>query len=58
MYHLNLLSIILIIVAFFIFYNECNKKLSYTEIILLTIAFVAVIRGAYNYIQIDNNNNK
>ena len=54
MYQLNYLSIILILIAFFIFYNEFNKKLSIADMCLLTIAFIAILRASYNYIQIDN----
>jgi hypothetical protein len=65
MYQLNYLSILLILLAFFIFYNEFNKKLSIADMCLLAIAFIAILRASYNYIQIDNslnlnskNNNK
>ena len=60
MYHLNSLSILLILIAFFVFYNEFNKKLHYCEMLLLAIAFVAILRGSYNYIQLENqaNNNQ
>ena len=54
MYHLNLLSILLILIAFFVLYNEFNKKLHYCEMLLLAIAFVAILRGSYNYIQLEN----
>ena len=54
MYKLNYLSILLILLAFFIFYNEFNKKLSFADMCLLTIAFIAILRASYNYIQIDN----
>ena len=54
MYQLNYLSILLILLAFFIFYNEFNKKLSIADMCLLAIAFIAILRASYNYIQIDN----
>ena len=54
MYNLNLLSILLILIAFFVFYNEFNKKLHFCEMLLLAIAFVAILRGSYNYIQLEN----
>jgi hypothetical protein len=57
MYQLNYLSILLILLAFFIFYNEFNKKLSLADMCLLTIAFIAILRASYNYIQIDNSLN-
>jgi hypothetical protein len=62
MYSLNILSLLLILVAFFVFYNEFNKNLNIAEMILLAISFIAILRAAYNYSQIDiktnNNNNK
>ena len=54
MYKTNYLSILLILLAFFVFYNEFNKKLSIAEMALLAIAFIAIVRASYNYIQIDN----
>ena len=54
MYHLNYLSILLILLAFFIFYNEFNTKLSIADMCLLAIAFIAILRASYNYIQLDN----
>ena len=57
MYQLNLLSILLILIAFFVFYNEFNKKLHYCEMLLLAIAFVAILRASYNYIQLENQAN-
>ena len=58
MYQLNMLSILLILIAFFVFYNEFNKKLNITEMLLLAIAFIAILRASYNYIQIDNSNKR
>jgi len=58
MYQLNMLSILLIIIAFFVFYNEFNKKLNTIEMLLLAIAFIAILRASYNYIQIDNSNKR
>ena len=59
MYHLNLLSLLLISIALCIFYNEYNNKLTLPEICLFAIAFIAIVRAAYNYIIIDNKlNNK
>ena len=58
MYQLNMLSILLILIAFFVFYNEFNKKLNITEMLLLAIAFIAILRASYNYIQIDNANKR
>ena len=62
MYSLNILSLLLILVAFFVFYNEFNKNLNIAEMILLAISFIAILRAAYNYSQINiktnyNNNN-
>ena len=57
MYQLNYLSILLILLAFFIFYNEFNKKLSIADMCLLAIAFIAILRASYNYIQLDNSLN-
>jgi hypothetical protein len=54
MYQLNYLSILLILLAFFIFYNEFNKKLSIADMCLLAIAFIAILRASYIYIRIDN----
>ena len=56
MYNLNMLSIVLILIAFFVFYNEFNKKLNIAEMLLLAIAFIAILRASYNYILIDNLN--
>jgi len=53
-----MLSILLIIIAFFVFYNEFNKKLNTIEMLLLAIAFIAILRASYNYIQIDNSNKR
>ena len=58
MYQLNLLSLILIVIALCIFYNEYNNKLTLPEICLFAIAFIAIIRASYNYIEIDNKLNK
>ena len=58
MYHLNLLSLLLIVIALCIFYNEYNNKLTFPELCLFAIAFIAIIRAAYNYIEIDNRLNK
>ena len=58
MYQLNLLSIILIVIALCIFYNEYNNKLTLPEICLFAIAFIAIVRASYNYIVIDNKLNK
>ena len=58
MYQLNMLSILLILIAFFVFYNEFNKKLNITEMLLLAIAFIAILRASYNYIKIDNLNKR
>ena len=58
MYKLNCLSILLILLAFFVFYNEFNKKLNYMEMLLLAVSFIAILRASYNYIQIDNANKR
>ena len=58
MYQLNLLSLLLIVIALCIFYNEYNNKLTLPELCLFAIAFIAIIRAAYNYIEIDNKLNK
>ena len=58
MYQLNLLSLLLIVIGLCIFYNEYNNKLTLPEICLFTIAFIAIVRAAYNYIEIDNKLNK
>lgn len=58
MYQLNLLSLILIVIALCIFYNEYNNKLTLPEICLFAIAFIAIVRASYNYIVIDNKLNK
>ena len=58
MYQLNLLSLLLIVIALCIFYNEYNNKLTLPEICLFAIAFIAIIRASYNYIEIDNKLNK
>ena len=58
MYHLNLLSLLLIVIALCIFYNEYNNKLTLPEICLFAIAFIAIVRASYNYIVIDNKLNK
>jgi len=58
MYKLNLLSLILIVIALCIFYNEYNNKLTLPEICLFAIAFIAIVRASYNYIVIDNKLNK
>ena len=56
MYKLNYLSICLILIAFFVFYNEFNKQLNISEMALLAISFIAILRASYNYIQLDNTN--
>ena len=56
MYKLNYLSICLILIAFYVFYNEFNKQLNIAEMALLAISFIAIIRASYNYIQLDNSN--
>ena len=56
MYKLNYLSIILILLAFFVFYNEFNKELNCAEMAILAIAFIAILRASYNYIELDNSN--
>ena len=50
------LAALLIIVAILVFYNEINGKMNIAEYVLLTIAFVAIVRSAYNYIKIDKVN--
>lgn len=47
------LASLLIIVAILVFYNEIDGKMSIAEYVLLAIAFVAIVRSAYNYIKID-----
>ena len=47
------LALILIVVAILVFYNEINAKMNIAEYALLAIALIAIIRAAYNYIQID-----
>ena len=47
------LALILIVVAILVFYNEINSKMNIAEYALLAIALIAIIRAAYNYIQID-----
>jgi hypothetical protein len=56
MYKLNYLSILLILIAFFVFYNEFNKQLNISEMALLAISFIAILRASYNYIELDNTN--
>ena len=48
------LATLLIIVAILVFYNELNSKMNTAEYVLLTIAFIAIVRAAYNYIKIDS----
>ena len=49
------LALILIVVAILVFYNELNSKMNIAEYALLAIALIAIIRAAYNYIQIGDN---
>lgn len=48
------LAALLIIVAILVFYNEINGKMILAEYVLLAIAFIAIVRSAYNYIKIDS----
>ena len=54
MYQSKLLPLLVIVLGFFIFYYEFNKQLSLADMCLLSIAFIAILRGSYNYIQLDN----
>ena len=60
------LSILLIVIALIVFYNEVNSKMNVAEYALLFISIIAIIRASINYINIDvvtegftssNNNN-
>ena len=48
------LSIILIIVAILVFYNEINTKMDNVEYVLLAISLIAIIRASINYMSFDN----
>ena len=48
------LAILLVVVAVIVFYNEIKTNMNIAEYALLGIAFIAIIRAAFNYINIDN----
>jgi hypothetical protein len=48
------LAIVLIILSLVVFYNEFTTKMHLAELALLFIGLIAIIRAAYNYIQIDS----
>ena len=54
MYQSKLLPLLVIVLGFCVFYYEFNKQLSIADMCLLSIAFIAILRGSYNYIQLDN----
>ena len=44
----------LIVVVMLVFYNELNSKMNLAEYVLLGIAFIAISRAAFNYIQLND----
>ena len=50
------LATLLIVVALLVFYNEIHGKMNAAEYLILAIAFIAIVRAAYNYIKIDSIN--
>ena len=60
MYQLSYLPILLILLVFFILYNEyykCKKtKTTYIELLFVAICVIALLRTSYNYIKLDNLN--